>query len=214
MFGVAGAAFDVQAPPPLPPVPPLPTELPLPPPPPPQASRAQMGSSRIRLVFFTFISPRWLLMMLGVKPRVAHPGFMFCVALEFNCARWTAGPKIRLNLMTSSHRGTAWPQPKKQSGKNRPLKSKLLLSPRGLRTFRARLLAWYDANKRDLPWRVTKDAYCIWLSEIMLQQTRVAVVKEYYPRFLKRFPTIAALAGARLSSVLAAWSGLGYYRRA
>ena len=80
--------------------------------------------------------------------------------------------------------------------------------------FRAHLLAWYDANKRDLPWRVTKDAYAIWLSEIMLQQTRVAVVKEYYRSFLKRFPSVEALAKARISSVLATWSGLGYYRRA
>ena len=116
--------------------------------------------------------------------------------------------------MTSSHRGTACPQPTKQSGENRPVKSGPAQSPRGLRTFRAKLLAWYDASKRDLPWRVTKDAYRIWLSEIMLQQTRVAVVKEYYLRFLKRFPTLTVLAGARLSSVLAAWSGLGYYRRA
>ncbi len=85
---------------------------------------------------------------------------------------------------------------------------------RRLATFRAQLLAWYDANKRDLPWRVTKDAYAIWLSEIMLQQTRVAVVKEYYPRFLRRFPSVEALARARISSVLAVWSGLGYYRRA
>jgi len=139
---------------------------------------------------------------------------MFCVALEFNCARGTASPKIRLNLMTPSHRGTASPQHKGQSGENRPIQAGPAQSPRGLRTFRAKLLAWYDANKRDLPWRVTKDAYCIWLSEIMLQQTRVAVVKEYYPRFLKRFPTLAALAAARVSSVLAAWSGLGYYRRA
>lgn len=85
---------------------------------------------------------------------------------------------------------------------------------RHLAAFRAQLLAWYDANKRDLPWRVTKDAYPIWLSEIMLQQTRVAVVMEYYPRFLRRFPSVGALAKARISSVLAAWSGLGYYRRA
>lgn len=116
--------------------------------------------------------------------------------------------------MPVSHPGTARPQHTKTSRMRRPLKPTLAQHPRRLRTFRAQVLGWYDANKRDLPWRVTKDAYSIWLSETMLQQTRVAVVKEYYPRFLKRFPTLEALAGARLSSVLAAWSGLGYYRRA
>jgi A/G-specific adenine glycosylase len=76
------------------------------------------------------------------------------------------------------------------------------------------LLAWFDANKRDLPWRRDPDPYRVWLSEIMLQQTRVAAVIDHYNRFLQRFPTIEKLAAARLSSVLAAWSGLGYYRRA
>jgi A/G-specific adenine glycosylase len=80
--------------------------------------------------------------------------------------------------------------------------------------FRAKLLAWYDEHKRDLPWRRSSDPYRIWLSEIMLQQTRVAAVTEHYERFLKRFPSIEKLASARESSVLAAWSGLGYYRRA
>ncbi len=80
--------------------------------------------------------------------------------------------------------------------------------------FRRRLLRWYDANKRDLPWRGQSDPYRIWLSEIMLQQTRVNAVIEHYHRFLRRFPTIEKLAAARESSVLAAWSGLGYYRRA
>lgn len=80
--------------------------------------------------------------------------------------------------------------------------------------FRRRLLDWYDRNKRDLPWRGSREPYRVWLSEIMLQQTRVAAVVEYYRRFLKRFPTIDRLASAREASVLAAWSGLGYYRRA
>ena len=80
--------------------------------------------------------------------------------------------------------------------------------------FRRRLLRWYDRRKRDLPWRGSREPYHIWLSEIMLQQTRVAAVVEYYRRFLRRFPTIQALAAARTPSVLAAWSGLGYYRRA
>jgi A/G-specific adenine glycosylase len=82
------------------------------------------------------------------------------------------------------------------------------------RRWRQRLLAWYDRNRRDLPWRQDRDPYRVWLSEIMLQQTRVAAVLEHYHRFLQRFPTVQKLASARESSVLAAWSGLGYYRRA
>ncbi|HKT86973.1 MAG TPA: hypothetical protein VJQ59_00960, partial [Candidatus Sulfotelmatobacter sp.] len=82
------------------------------------------------------------------------------------------------------------------------------------REFRRHLLAWYDANARDLPWRKSSDPYRVWLSEIMLQQTRVAAVIEHYQEFLRRFPTVQKLARAREASVLAAWSGLGYYRRA
>ena len=80
--------------------------------------------------------------------------------------------------------------------------------------FRRALLHWFDRNQRNLPWRETRDPYAVWLSEIMLQQTRVAAVIEHYERFLQRFPTLEKLATARQSSVLAAWSGLGYYRRA
>jgi len=83
-----------------------------------------------------------------------------------------------------------------------------------VRWFRQRVLRWYDTHKRDLPWRTNYDPYRVWLAEIMLQQTRVAAVVEYYAKFLRRFPTVQALAAARLSAVLAAWSGLGYYRRA
>jgi A/G-specific adenine glycosylase len=79
---------------------------------------------------------------------------------------------------------------------------------------RASLLRWYQAHKRELPWRATRDPYRVWISEIMLQQTRVSAVLGYYERFLRRFPSIEALARAREHSVLAAWSGLGYYRRA
>jgi len=81
-------------------------------------------------------------------------------------------------------------------------------------TFRKRLLAWYDAHARDLPWRETHEPYRVWLSEIMLQQTRVAAVIAHYHQFLRRFPTVQKLARAREAAVLAAWSGLGYYRRA
>jgi A/G-specific adenine glycosylase len=80
--------------------------------------------------------------------------------------------------------------------------------------FRARLLAWYEAHARDLPWRKSRDPYRVWVSEIMLQQTRVAAVIEHYHELLRRFPTVGKLASAPEASVLAAWSGLGYYRRA
>ncbi len=80
--------------------------------------------------------------------------------------------------------------------------------------FRRRLLAWYERHARDLPWRASRDPYRVWISEIMLQQTRVAAVIEHYHEFLRRFPTVEKLAAAREASVLAAWSGLGYYRRA
>ena len=82
------------------------------------------------------------------------------------------------------------------------------------RHFRKSLLAWYDLHRRDLPWRESRDPYRVWLSEIMLQQTRVAAVIAHYQEFLRRFPTVEKLAAAREASVLAAWSGLGYYRRA
>ena len=88
------------------------------------------------------------------------------------------------------------------------------LSAKDLVNVRRALLRWYDSHRRDLPWRETRDPYCIWLSEIMLQQTRVAAVLDHYRTFLKRFPNIQALAAASEDAVLAAWSGLGYYRRA
>lgn len=81
-------------------------------------------------------------------------------------------------------------------------------------TLQRKLLRWYAACRRDLPWRRTRDPWAIWVSEIMLQQTRVETVIPYFERFLKRFPTPLALAEAPEDQVLAAWSGLGYYRRA
>jgi A/G-specific adenine glycosylase len=80
--------------------------------------------------------------------------------------------------------------------------------------FRRRLLHWFDRKKRSLPWRGTRDPYLILVSEVMLQQTRVAVVMERYQKFIAQFPTAERLARAREQTVLAAWSGLGYYRRA
>lgn len=79
---------------------------------------------------------------------------------------------------------------------------------------RERLLHWYRQHRRDLPWRRVKDPYAIWVSEVMLQQTQVATVMPYYEQFLRRFPTVQALADADEAQVLHAWSGLGYYRRA
>jgi A/G-specific adenine glycosylase len=90
----------------------------------------------------------------------------------------------------------------------------LPLTGRSKTRFRAALLGWFDRRCRELPWRANRDPYRVWVSEIMLQQTRVAAVLEPYTRFLKRFPGVISLAKARPATVLAAWSGLGYYRRA
>jgi A/G-specific adenine glycosylase len=101
------------------------------------------------------------------------------------------------------------------SGTNKDRDTNTKTKPKkDLAAFRRALLRWYDQNRRDLPWRETRDPYRIWLSEIMLQQTRVAAVLEYYRTFLERFPNIEALAASSEDAVLTAWSGLGYYRRA
>lgn len=99
-------------------------------------------------------------------------------------------------------------------GKARSSDPALTNAREGVVPFRRALLRWYDFHKRDLPWRRTREPYFIWLSEIMLQQTRVAAVLEHYRKFLERFPTVQALAAATEDEVLSAWSGLGYYRRA
>jgi A/G-specific adenine glycosylase len=88
------------------------------------------------------------------------------------------------------------------------------LSTAQVRSFRRALLSWYDQHRRELPWRRDRHPYRIWVSEIMLQQTRVAAVLDHYARFMQRFPTVQALSVARGKSVLAVWSGLGYYHRA
>ncbi|HEX2878034.1 MAG TPA: A/G-specific adenine glycosylase, partial [Polyangiaceae bacterium] len=80
--------------------------------------------------------------------------------------------------------------------------------------FSERLLGWYSQAQRDLPWRRIRDPYAIWVSEIMLQQTQVATVLDYYQRWMRRFPTLQKLADAAESDVLHAWQGLGYYSRA
>jgi A/G-specific adenine glycosylase len=85
---------------------------------------------------------------------------------------------------------------------------------RARRDLRSRLLAWYDRHRRDLPWRGARDPYLVWVSEVMLQQTQVATVLRYFPAFIRRFPSVQALARAPEDEVLHAWQGLGYYSRA
>lgn len=87
-------------------------------------------------------------------------------------------------------------------------------TPAHAQAFRRKLLAWWSRAARDLPWRRTRDPYRVLVSEFMLQQTQVSRVEEYYPRFLKRFPDLEALARARPQAVREAWDGLGYYARA
>jgi A/G-specific adenine glycosylase len=96
------------------------------------------------------------------------------------------------------------------SPKSTPKRSK----PKDAQGFTRKLLAWYARAARDLPWRRTRDPYRVIVSEFMLQQTQVSRVSEFYPRFLKRFPTIRKLARARPAAVMEAWDGLGYYARA
>lgn len=89
------------------------------------------------------------------------------------------------------------------------------IAPAPIDAFAPALITWQRrAGRHDLPWQGTRDPYRVWLSEVMLQQTQVSTVLAYYPRFLARFPELRALAAAPLDDVLAAWSGLGYYRRA
>src|SRR5580700_5422544 len=82
------------------------------------------------------------------------------------------------------------------------------------RAFHRDLLRWYRRHHRKLPWRATRDPYRIWVSEIMLQQTRVETVRPYYARWLRAFPTVRALARATDDRALKLWEGLGYYSRA
>ena len=79
--------------------------------------------------------------------------------------------------------------------------------------FSATIIKWYHKNKRDLPWRNTKDPYRIWISEIMLQQTQVNTVIPYYNKWMKKYPTVKDLSQAELDDLLYLWQGLGYYNR-
>ena len=89
-----------------------------------------------------------------------------------------------------------------------------MIDSRTRSTIRRKLLAWFDANRRELPWRKRTTPYRVWVSEIMLQQTQVATVVDYYQRFIRRFPNLKQLAQADEAEVLRFWEGLGYYRRA
>ena len=98
--------------------------------------------------------------------------------------------------------------------RQRPRRTGPRLDPDALTAFGTKLRAWYRRHARDLPWRRTRDPYAILVSELMLQQTQVSRVLDFYHRFLERFPTVEALAGARESQVVTQWEGLGYYARA
>jgi A/G-specific adenine glycosylase len=86
-------------------------------------------------------------------------------------------------------------------------------TPRALPKFQTKLLEWFRTHRRELPWRASRDAYRVWVAEVMLQQTRIVAVLPYYRKFLKRFPSVHALARARQEEVLKLWAGLGYYSR-
>ncbi|MFM7206797.1 MAG: A/G-specific adenine glycosylase [Planctomycetaceae bacterium] len=94
--------------------------------------------------------------------------------------------------------------------------ARIAQAPGGVAAARVRrgLVRWYARARRDLPWRRSRDPYAVWVSEVMLQQTQVERVKDYFARFLRRFPTVGELAAAREADVLKHWEGLGYYRRA
>jgi endonuclease III len=111
-----------------------------------------------------------------------------------------------IGTATKKNEGLAAPVPARLAGES--------LTAAEVSVFRRRLMQWFRKNARVLPWRGVNDPYRTWVSEIMLQQTRVTAVIEHYNEFLVRFPTVLALSLAREAEVLAAWSGLGYYRRA
>jgi A/G-specific adenine glycosylase len=161
------------------------------------------------MVLLEMIRREWIHAVL----RIARQGYYFALGGQGQWRTTEFGGSRR--LIAAANRGSACCR-MRAPAMNPQTKSTELRE----KTFRTRLLAWYDAHARDLPWRqrprATKprDPYRVWLSEIMLQQTRVAAVIAHYYEFLRRFPTVEKLARAREASVLAAWSGLGYYRRA
>jgi A/G-specific adenine glycosylase len=104
--------------------------------------------------------------------------------------------------------------PNDTNGRHRVGETPPSIAPEQRQRVQAALLGWYSARRRSLPWRTTRDPYCIWVSEIMLQQTRVQSVIGYYERWIRRFPSVQTLAAAETDDVLRAWEGLGYYSRA
>ncbi|MBA4071043.1 MAG: adenine glycosylase [Gemmatimonas sp.] len=121
----------------------------------------------------------------------------------------SAGPRLVTPPTAAPPKATP-PKPRRIT----PRRAAALPTPEVAREFSRRLRAWFRRNARDLPWRQTRDAYRILVSELMLQQTQVSRVREFYDRFLARFPDLASLASAREAHVVAQWRGLGYYARA
>ncbi len=137
-------------------------------------------------------------------------------AEEGALAQWHDGDKCNARAL-DDRLAAMGPQQESKYGKDKDIEVLPVASAEaGLDAvgFRRRLMSWYRSHARELPWRGISDPYRTWVSEVMLQQTRVAAVIEHYEDFLRRFPTIVALALAPEAAVLAAWSGLGYYRRA
>src|SRR5687768_14752512 len=115
--------------------------------------------------------------------------------------------------MTTATRTSAHTQPRSRVRVTAPACT-ADIEPEQAARVREDLLEWYGKQRRSLPWRATRDPYCIWVSEVMLQQTQVATVIGFYERWLRRFPDLATLAEADTEDVLRAWEGLGYYSRA
>jgi A/G-specific adenine glycosylase len=130
------------------------------------------------------------------------------ISLVFLCVLRLSSVPSELNLLTFS----IAPLVAKKCENTRRMK--MQLSGRALKNYQTRMLAWFRAHQRDLPWRRSRDPYRIWVAEVMLQQTRIATVTPYYHRFLARFPTVQTLARSPEPEVLKLWSGLGYYSRA
>src|SRR6266849_412381 len=126
-----------------------------------------------------------------------------------------AGHRARLPARSGPHPISSSPTrcSRRRSCENTP-RMKSQFTPRALRYFQRRLLDWFRTHQRDLPWRRSRDPYRVWVAEVMLQQTRIAAVRPYYRRFLRRFPRVESLASAPQDEVLKLWSGLGYYSRA
>src|SRR5579885_3102730 len=122
---------------------------------------------------------------------------MIASSKRWPCANWNSAKRMSKKIQMEA-----------ASTKRKPSADK------SARSLRKQLLSWYDGAHRRLPWRETRDPYRIWVSEIMLQQTRVQAVIPYYERFLARFPNVESLAQAPEEQLLTLWSGLGYYSRA